>query len=402
MVRAATTVNKIAAQAVQAAQAAKPKVVRLKGRYTEIELKGTGKLPEWDDQEKLTLEQFNARWRDARYFYYYHHDIKELRPFVVTVYGKDWTKAQHKSFSKLKDWQVSTTLACICKVRMDGANWQPETKTWADKKIAELLVAGAKIADITEKPGEEVKKVVNIQDRLRDIKEDTMAALEELEDGLIRDGVVPATNILTWLRGKNTPQQIIGDIERFYAARLAFHLEAREGKDAQLKEGFAHFKKKDWDNWIKWLEGVVDSLNTYKRVKVAARTVRIRKPPAPEKLVAKLKFLREFADLGLTSIRATEIVGATQLWVYNVKTRKLGVYNASTLEQQLTVKGSTIIGWEPKTSVAKTLRNPAEQLKAFNASGKVQLRSFLTNIKATEINLNGRISDQVILLKATK
>jgi hypothetical protein len=396
MARAATTVDKIAAQA------AKPKIVRLKGRYTEIELKGTGKLPEWDDQDKLTTEQFNARWRAARYFYYYHHDIKELRPFVVTVYGKDWTKLQHKSFSKLKDWQVSSTLACICKVHLDGANWQPETKAWADKKIAEILEEGAKIVDPDDKPTEEVKKAPNIQDRLRDIKEDTMAELEEMEDGLIRDGVVPATNILTWLRGKNTPQQIIGDIERFYAEKLAFYLEAREGKDAQLKEGFAHYKKKDWDNWIKWLEGIVDSLNTYKRGKVAARTVRIRKPPAPEKVVSKLKFLREFADLGLTSIRPVEIIGATQLWVYNVKTRKLGVYNASTMEQQLTVKGSTIIGWEPKTSVAKTLRKPAEQLKALAACGKVQLRTFLGNIKATEINLNGRINDQVILLKATK
>ena len=146
MARAATTVDKIAAQA------AKPKIVRLKGRYTEIELKGTGKLPEWDDQDKLTTEQFNARWRAARYFYYYHHDIKELRPFVVTVYGKDWTKLQHKSFSKLKDWQVSSTLACICKVHLDGANWQPETKAWADKKIAEILEEGAKIVDPDDKP----------------------------------------------------------------------------------------------------------------------------------------------------------------------------------------------------------------------------------------------------------
>ena len=128
----------------------------------------------------------------------------------------------------------------------------------------------------------------------------------------------------------------------------------------------------------------------------------MRKPPAPEKVVRKLKFLREFAELGLTSVRATEIVGANQLWIYNVKTRKLGVYNASTIDQQLSVKGSTVIGWDPKTSVAKTLRKPAEQLKQFADSGKVQLRTFLDKIKATEIKLNGRTNDQVILLKAIK
>ena len=395
MAKAATKIDKIAAQA------AKPKIVRLKGKYSEIDLKATGKLPSWEDQDKLTAEQFRKRWHAARYFYYYHHDVKELRPFVVDVYGASWTKAQLKSFNKLKDWQVSPTLAAICKVVMDGANWEIETKAWADNKVIEILETGSKIADEVEK-SEEPKKVINIQDRLKDIKNDIVGDIEAMEDELIRTGKLPSTNILTWLRGKNVPQQIISDIERFYAEKLAFYREAREGKDEQLKEGFAHYKKKDWDNWIKWLENVVSDLSDYKRVKIAARKVPMRKPPAPEKVVRKLKFLREFAELGLTSVRATEIVGANQLWIYNVKTRKLGVYNASTIDQQLSVKGSTVIGWDPKTSVAKTLRKPAEQLKQFADSGKVQLRTFLDKIKATEIKLNGRTNDQVILLKAIK
>jgi len=395
MAKAATKIDKIAAQA------AKPKIVRLKGKYSEIDLKATGKLPSWEDQDKLTAEQFRKRWRDARYFYYYHHDVKELRPFIIDVYGASWTKAQLKSFNKLKDWQVSPTLAAICKVVMDGANWEIETKAWADNKVIEILETGSKIADEVEK-SEEPKKVINIQDRLKDIKNDIVGDIEAMEDELIRTGKLPSTNILTWLRGKNVPQQIISDIERFYAEKLAFYREAREGKDEQLKEGFAHYKKKDWDNWIKWLENVVSDLSDYKRVKIAARKVPMRKPPAPEKVVRKLKFLREFAELGLTSVRATEIVGANQLWIYNVKTRKLGVYNASTIDQQLSVKGSTVIGWDPKTSVAKTLRKPVEQLKQFADSGKVQLRTFLDKIKATEIKLNGRTNDQVILLKAIK
>jgi len=395
MAKAATKIDKIAAQA------AKPKIVRLKGKYSEIDLKATGKLPSWEDQDKLTAEQFRKRWHAARYFYYYHHDVKELRPFIIDVYGASWTKAQLKSFNKLKDWQVSPTLAAICKVVMDGANWEIETKAWADNKVIEILETGSKIADEVEK-SEEPKKVINIQDRLKDIKNDIVGDIEAMEDELIRTGKLPSTNILTWLRGKNVPQQIISDIERFYAEKLAFYREAREGKDEQLKEGFAHYKKKDWDNWIKWLENVVSDLSDYKRVKIAARKVPMRKPPAPEKVVRKLKFLREFAELGLTSVRATEIVGANQLWIYNVKTRKLGVYNASTIDQQLSVKGSTVIGWDPKTSVAKTLRKPVEQLKQFADSGKVQLRTFLDKIKATEIKLNGRTNDQVILLKAIK
>ncbi len=47
MAKAATKIDKIAAQA------AKPKIVRLKGKYSEIDLKATGKLPSWEDQDKL-------------------------------------------------------------------------------------------------------------------------------------------------------------------------------------------------------------------------------------------------------------------------------------------------------------------------------------------------------------
>ena len=143
-------------------------------------------------------------------------------------------------------------------------------------------------------------------------------------------------------------------------------------------------------------------LDGYKRAKVATRKAPVRKPPSPEKVTRKLKYAKEFAELGLTSIAPKDIVGAATLWVYNTKTRKLGVYHASTIDQQLTVKGSTIVGWDPKTSIAKTLRKPAEQIKAFKDSGKVQLRTFLDKIKATEVKLNGRINDQVILLRTDK
>jgi hypothetical protein len=88
--------------------------------------------------------------------------------------------------------------------------------------------------------------------------------------------------------------------------------------------------------------------------------------------------------------------------VYNTKTRKLGRYVASEQDKSMTVKGSTILGWDPKLSVSKTLRKPKEQLKEFMGSGKVQLRTFLDKIKATEVKLNGRTNDQTIILRVDR
>jgi hypothetical protein len=65
----------------------------------------------------------------------------------------------------------------------------------------------------------------------------------------------------------------------------------------------------------------------------------------------------------------------------------------------LAVKGTSIENYTAK-SVSKTLRKPDQQLAEFMKAGKVQLRTFLSNIKATETKLNGRINAEVVLLKA--
>jgi hypothetical protein len=86
------------------------------------------------------------------------------------------------------------------------------------------------------------------------------------------------------------------------------------------------------------------------------------------------------------------------LWIYNTKTRKLGKYIAASYKQ-LTIKGTSIDGFDVDKSVCKTLRKPDEKLKEFAKAGKIQLRKFLDEIKATETKLNGRISADIVLLK---
>jgi putative N-acetylmannosamine-6-phosphate epimerase len=69
--------------------------------------------------------------------------------------------------------------------------------------------------------------------------------------------------------------------------------------------------------------------------------------------------------------------------------------------QTLSVKGTTIIGFDADKSVSKTLRKPEEQLKEFAKAGKIALRTFMKDIKAVETKLNGRIGIDILLLKAS-
>jgi hypothetical protein len=67
----------------------------------------------------------------------------------------------------------------------------------------------------------------------------------------------------------------------------------------------------------------------------------------------------------------------------------------------LSVKGTTIIGFNEVESVQKTLRKPDEKLKEFKDAGKVKLRTFIEDINAVDIKLNGRINTDTILLKVS-
>jgi hypothetical protein len=117
--------------------------------------------------------------------------------------------------------------------------------------------------------------------------------------------------------------------------------------------------------------------------------------------------LKSSSTVKLASVNPVDVVGANELWVFNVKTRKLGKYVASNVDPKgmkrdgtgLQVKGTTIIGYDENLSVQKTLRKPEEQLKAFKSAGKVALRKFLDDIATTDTKLNGRCNPDTVLLK---
>jgi hypothetical protein len=101
----------------------------------------------------------------------------------------------------------------------------------------------------------------------------------------------------------------------------------------------------------------------------------------------------------LVSINPTDIIGSKELWIFNSKTRKLGKYVADESVGSLTIKGTSIIGFNEFTSIQKTIRKPIEKLAEFKNAGKVQLRKFLDDINATDTRMNGRITSDIILLK---
>ena len=175
----------------------------------------------------------------------------------------------------------------------------------------------------------------------------------------------------------------------------------------QLKEGYSHLDKKNLKAIMSFLQDVFGACDMIMQEGKVNRKPRKPKEVNKEKVVAKMKYRKSDEGLKLVSINPSDIIGCNELWTYNIKTRKIGKYIAKNIDplgagregSGLNVKGTTILGFDEKESIQKTLRKPKEQLKEFADCGKVKLRKYMDDIKTTDIKLNGRINLDTVLLK---
>jgi hypothetical protein len=346
-------------------------------------------------------------------FYRLEHNVKDLRPKVAEwMESAGYKKDAIGEFRKLKDTRVSSTLCGVaaCLVRgmpavHAGFNQGRDTAAWLKAEIEKSVKAGKDDADEAEAEKDvPVVKKETIQDRLAEKFSETMGDIEGAIDDFITDGKDP--KVFHLLSVANIAVQYSSKIVDLIQPRINEMNELLEGKDGQLMEAYKHLGKREVKAYIKMYESIINDAMAYKTSKIATRAKPKRKPVPPERQVKGLKYLKEFAELGLKSINPTEILGMSELWTYNTKTRKLGRFVVSTHGDMaistLGVKGSAIVGFDELKSTCKTLRKPAEKLAEFKTQGKPGLRKFMDTIKSVETKLKGRISPETILLRAIK
>jgi hypothetical protein len=282
----------------------------------------------------------------------------------------------------------------------DGRN----TAQWLGTAISKVVDDGKYDEQEPEEGAVEVKPAVvqpSIQERLRDA---AARMTEEIEDALEAFAQDPesfdpkAFKLLNLLRGKQAKAAHARVIKDFYTRQHDELVEASQGKCEQLKEAYSHLSKANMKKITVFYSEILSACDMLAQEAKVNRAPRKSKAKPVEKIIAKLKFMKQDDKLKVVSINPTDIVGAKELWIFNAKTRKLGKYVAKEFSE-LTVKGTSIVNFDENLSVQKTLRKPEEQLKEFKAAGKVALRKFLEDIKAVDIKLNGRINEDTILLK---
>lgn len=363
--------------------------------------KYTGGEPEWPEgADKWSEEDFDHLLRKSFFYYNYFYNQKDTKKYV-----EDWaersglfTKTEIKTFKRASDRSIPMTACSLVMAHKAGMPFKEQHVQFLIKcinnAINEVLPDPE---EVTTKPATAAYRPT-IQDRLAEKTADTIGEIEGMFDEIVKN-TKPNFKPYDFLTANKVPQAQLPKYREVFEQRK-IELEAAQNKlDAQLVEGYKHYKAADFKRIIGWLDLVLLALDEYRQVKQATKKARVKKAPSKEKIISKLKYAKDYKELKLVSISPAEIIGATELWIYNTKSRKLGKYVAEA-HSQLSVKGTSIINFDSDKSVCKTLRKPEDKLKEFNKAGKILLRKFLDEIKATETKLNGRINTEIVLLKA--
>lgn len=366
--------------------------------------------PKWDGCESWSADQFSKHFRESMQYYNFNYSGKDLKPQVINWMGRNgYTKEQIKAFKDTKDWRSSVTMgaiaACLNRgmqpTRSDFNNGR-SSASWLGERITEVIFDGASDIAEAEVEAKTSAPVVNIQERLREAAAKMTA---EIEDSIEKFQTDPDNfdpheyKIISVLKGKGTKAAHARIIKGFYERDLAELEELASGNaDEQLREAYSHRSKKQIKKMIEFYSEIMSACDMLAEEAKVTRKPRKAKAVSKDKIVSKLKYKKNDDSLKLVSVNPVDILGAKELWTYNTKTRKLGKYVAEDF-QDLSVKGTSITNFSASKSVQKTLRKPAEQLKAFKDSGKVALRKFLEDINAVDTKMNGRINADIILLK---
>lgn len=372
--------------------------------------------PKWDGAEEWSSEKFTRNFRNAMEWYRLESSVKELKPKLVEwMHSVGYTKSDINTVRKTKDKYFNGTMvgvaACLVKGMPEvhaGFNQDRDTSVWLRKEIQKVIIDGADDLDEDDE-SPKVEKVTayvpSIQERLREASGAMSEELDAAIDSWIMDPEAfnpKEIKIINLLKGKGAKAAHSRMIKGYFQRNFNELNELASGQaDEQLREAYKHNSRKNVKKLIEFYEAIMSACDQIAAEQKVLKKPRAKKVKPAEDLVKKLKFKLSDDKLSITSVPTAGLIGAQAAIVYNTKTRKIGMYIASSSEG-LNVKGASIINFTEK-SFQKTLRKPDVQLKEFKEQNtQKRVETWFSKIKSTETILNGRVNAELILLKIFK
>lgn len=342
-----------------------------------------------DDDYKIKLGR-------ALDWYNFECDKSQGRVFLKSYLElKDKTKLTQ--LTDVTDSRLIPTFLWLARMVTNGTELSPAHQNTLDINIDILFKTNADVFEEELKPKK--AKVISIQDRIRQKADIIIGELEGALDDFIDSG--KELNLLGYLTANEVPPQYCSYVKDWLVVIKDEFIEVYNTDDPQLKEGYSNIKRSKLTKIINFVSKLEQGLDKYVGDKKAKRTTKPKRSKSPMMQIAKVKYCKEFPELNLKSIQPVNIIGASQVWIYNVKYKKLIVMRTDA-SSGLQVNGTSIINYDPDNSEQKTLRKPQEVLPLVLEAGKIPLRKLMNDINSKEGPAKNRLNENCIILRALK
>jgi hypothetical protein len=357
-----------------------------------------GMEPTWKTQP---IEGRISALSHAFSWYNYFYGKKDAREMIVNYLELHGRKADVRTLKQIPDSSIRLTTGWLCRMSQVGLELTEPEQIKLDNLLKEIL--DSKQDEVAEEVVvEDAVPKITIQDRLREKVSECAGELDGLFDEFVTSGAKLTADYkpVVLMRSLNIAPQMVNDIRQIWTRKLTEFDTAVEGKDADLVQGYGFLSKVQLRNCVKFCELVISDCGAYVQIKKVERKPRKVRAVPPEKRAAKFKHVMEFAELKLKGLPAASLVDKAEAWLYDTKKRKLIHLVADSHTQAFTVKSNSIIGFSTVDSQQKTVRKPADVLKAMGAAGKPAARRIYKDLTTTETPFNGRGTENLIILKS--
>ena len=334
-------------------------------------------------------------------WYNYFYGKKDARDMIVNYLESQDRKADVRVLKSIPDSAIRLTTGWLCRMKMVGLELSETEQSKLDNLLKEIL-SSKQTEQVDVEPAAEGPAKPNIQDRLREKVGECAAELDGMFDEFMMAGVKMSADYkpIMVIRGMNVAPQMISEIANRWKRKLAEFEEAVAGKDALLVEAYSYLTKIQLRNCVKFCEAVINDCGAYVQIKKVERKPRKVRAVPPEKRAAKFKHIVEFVELKLKGLSAASLVDKAEAWLYDTKKRKLIHVVADSHTQAFTIKNNSIIGFSTVETLQKTVRKPADVIRAMQAAGKPAARKIYRELTTTETPWNARGTENLIVLKA--
>lgn len=344
-----------------------------------------GKEPVFKEGHLLT----NSEWQDSLTWYNRVKGAKEARQYLNEYYDCNEDEDMICLIKTITDDFIPTTAAWNSRLILNGYSLPSDPIKSIDERVSDAAASSSKMA-----PKETTQNVLSLHERFVNRLNNIIGDIE-----VIIDNEDWNFNLYDYLQSKEILVQYSIKIVEYYKPLLNELMEAYNGTDPDLKEGYRHLCRAELKNRVNFFRKFIAAGERHIQHNKKERKPRTCKPVTPERLLKTFQYQVENKEYGLKSCEPKRLIGAQEVWLFDSKYNKLTVLKTAA-KIGMTVKGTTILGFDEKLSMAKRIgRNTKSILQIVVSGGKIDLRKVMSDIKTDGILFHGRCGESTTILR---